>query len=956
MVHEKRSYLTLPAVALGICLGAVGSLCAGGSALKDPVEALKRFRAPVVECREAVKGCLWIEAESFADYGGWVIDTQFVHKMGSAYLISKGVLKPAPPAKTSIAVPSSGEWHVWVRTRDWLPKFSPGRFTVRIAGKNGRELGVSGKPGWRWEKAGVFSLESGSASVELVDLSGGFARCDALFLSKGGDVPPPDGGEELASARIRYSGGDAMVADGGVYDVVVVGAGPGGLGASLAASRLGMRTVLIHDRPVLGGNNSVEHAVTIGGSGHNFLDGVVDSREGGILEEARLNQQHLSPSGKGRAPMSAVYRMMVDAEKLLVEHSNERVVSAGKNGRTVTSVMSVNTLTGRRTRYRGKVFVDGTGDGWIGRFVGASRMYGREARSEYGEKTAPPKADSVTMSGCIDDYDYHETMKETQYETPVWAKVLPQGFNRRDVRGVNARWWLEHSGYINDIEDPEGARDELIRIHLDYWGWIRRHPKYGALARRCVLDEIKICNGRREGWRMLGDYVLTDVDCIEGRVFPDGITVGGWLLDVHDPLGVLNPKGNGKYSADQTRLYTIPYRCVYSRDFDNLYMAGRNISVTHAALGSTRIMGTIFTIGQAVGTASAMLVRTGLSARVLGMRKIGELQQQLIKDDQYIRGIAGDDPANLARKAKVSASSTVEEVSYGKDDPDFLGVAKANWAWRREVLYGLASCFPRGSLDRIEKVDCYMKGSAGADREIEMEVYESDDLVTDGRARTLLGSAKAMIKRNGIGFVAFRFDEPLRLSKRYVWLKMRKMEGVYWYRRKHVFAEGGALAVWRKDGEVRLEPGYQSAFVTTPVLKGRIDAKPDYVIDGHGRPDTLPSEGTSTRAWRSDPGMSLPQWIRLEYAEPVLAGEIRIVFDSGLCCGGLQWPHPPELVKDYAVLGLVDGEWIELAAVQGNWQRHRIHRFKPRELSAVKVRVDATWGVPEARIQEISVY
>lgn len=956
MMHKKRFHTALPAVALGICLGAAGILYADGVALKDPVETLKRFRAPVVECREAVKGCLWIEAESFADYGGWVIDTQFVHKMGSAYLISKGVLKPVSPAKTSIGIPSSGEWHVWVRTRDWLPKFSPGRFTVRIAGKKGCVLGVSGKSGWRWEKAGVFSLKSGSTSVELVDLSGGFARCDALFLSKSGDAPPPDGGEQLASDRIRYCGGGATVSDGGVYDVVVVGAGPGGLGASLAASRLGMRTVLIHDRPVLGGNNSVEHAVTIGGSGHNFLDGVVDSREGGIMEEARLNQQHLSPSRKDRVSMSAVYRMMVDAEKLLTEFPNERVVSAEKDGRTVLSVMSVNTLTGRRTRYRGKVFVDGTGDGWIGYFVGASRMYGREARSEYGEMTAPPKADAVTMSGCINDYDYHETKKETQYETPVWAKILPKGFNRHDVRGVNARWWLEHSGYIDDIEDPEAARDELIRIHLDYWGWIRRHSKYGALARRCVLDEIKICNGRREGWRFFGDYVLTDVDCIEGRVFPDGITVGGWLLDVHDPLGVLNPKGNGKYSANQTRLYTIPYRCVYSRDFDNLYMAGRNISVTHAALGSTRIMGTIFAIGQAVGTASAMLVRTGLSARMLGVQKIGELQQQLIKDDQYIRGIAGDDPANHARKAKVSASSTVGEVEYGMDDPDFMGVAKANWAWRREVLYGLASCFPRGKLDRLEKVDCYMRGSARTDREITMEVYESDDLVADEKSLTLLGSAKANVKRNGIRFVAFKFDAPLKLSKKYVWLKMLKAEGVYWFRRKHVFAEGGALAVWQRDGKMRLESGYQSAFVTTPMLKGRIDAKPDYVIDGHGRPDTLPAEGVSTRAWRSDPTATLPQWIRLDCDAPVLAHEIRIVFDSGLCGGGIQWPHPPELVKDYALVGLVDGKWEELAVVKGNWQRHRIHRLEAKRLSAVKVRVDATWGVPEARIQEISIY
>lgn len=653
--------------------------------------------------------------------------------------------------------------------------------------------------------------------------------------------------------------------------------------------------------------------------------------------------------------MSTVYRKLVDGEKLLKERPNERVVSAWKNGRRVTSVVSVNTLDGTRRRYRAKVFVDGTGDGWIGHFVGASCMRGREGRAEYNEPMAPEKPDSANMSGCLKEYVYKVTGKETAYETPVWAKVLPKGFNRMDVRGIDARWWLEHSGFLDDIEDPERARDELIRISLDYWGWIRRHPKYGPRARRCVLTEMDLYNGRREGWRFTGDYVLTAMDCVNGRVFPDGITVGGWLLDTHDPLGVMNPKGNGKFSSDQTRLYTIPYRCIYSKDFDNLYMAGRNISVTHTALGSTRIMGTIFTIGQAAGTAASMLVETGLSARGLGEKKIKELQLRLVKDDQYIRGVREADPANLARKAKISASSTIGEVESGMDDADFKGVAKANWAWRRAVLGGLASCFPRGSLDRLESVDCYVRGSPSGDRELTLEVYEADEISSDADL-VLLGSAKSSIARNKSCFVGFRFGSPLKFSKKYVWLKMLKSEGVYWYRRKHVFSQEDALAMWQSNGGIRMAPGYQSAFVTTPKLKVKTDSKPEYVADGYGRPDTLPAEGISTRAWYSDPAKPLPQWVKIDYGNPEQISEVRIVFDSGLCGGGIQWPHPPELVKDYALLGLEDGQWKEIEVVKGNCLRHRIHRFPVKRLSAVKVRVDATWGVKEARIHEIRVY
>ena len=634
-----------------LCLGSV-LLLAAASVAEDPAETLKNFRAPAAECREAVKGFLWLEAEAFSDYGGWEIDTQFVHKMGSAYLITKGVLKPLASATTEIAIPSSGTWRAWVRTKDWLPEFSPGKFALEVGGKRSSALGVSKKVGWCWEKAGDFTLAAGKTSVALVDLAGGFARCDAVLLTTELGYVPPDGGEELESARRRLSGADPTIADGGMYDVVVVGAGPGGLGASIAAARHGMKTLLVHDRPVLGGNNSIEQHTSIGGSGHNRWYGVANSREGGILEEVRLMRRGL------RLPSeSAVYRLMVDREPLITERPNERVLAAEKKGDRIVSVTASSTLTGGRARYRGKVFIDGTGDGWLGYFVGASRMYGREAKSEFGEKDAPDKADTLTMSGCIDDYVYHGTGKEESFEVPEWAHILPEGFNRPDVNGIQARWWLEHPGTFDDLDDPERARAELIRIHLDYWGWLREHPTFGVKARTSRLDEIKIHNGRREGWRFLGDYVLTSTDCRDGRRFQDAITCGGWALDLHDPMGVMNPKGNGWWSVDATRIYTIPYRCIYSKDIANLYMAGRNISVTHAALGSTRIMGTIFTIGQATGTAAAMAVRENLSVRDVGTKRIKALQQMLLKDDQFIPGVVNDDPHDKARSAKVTASS-----------------------------------------------------------------------------------------------------------------------------------------------------------------------------------------------------------------------------------------------------------------------------------------------------------
>ena len=935
-----------------LIVSSVVALHAVAAVHADPMETLRQFRAPAVEVRQNVPGFVWIEAESFADYGGWEVDTQFVHKMGSAYLIAKGVLKPLSPAKTDMVVPSSGNWRVWVRTRDWLPEFSPGKFCLEIDGRRSADVGVSGRKGWRWENAGDFSLDGGAkVCVRLVDLSGGFARCDAVLLTRDISYVPPDDDAKLSSERIRLTGADPFVADGGTYDVVVVGAGPAGLASAIAAARCGARTVMVHDRPVLGGNASVEQDTYIGGSGNNYHKGVVDSREGGILEESRLLRRTLPKQVR-----SAAYRRMVDAEELLTERSNERVISAERSGDRVESVLAVNTLTGQRIRYKGKMFVDGTGDGWIGFFVGAERMYGREAKAEYGEKDAPEKADTLTMSGCLNNYVYRWAGREVPFDVPGWVRVLPDGFDRSDVNGIQSRWWLEHPGTFDDLEDPERARDELVRINLDYWNWLRNHPKFGHQARRHELKEIKLHNGRREGWRLRGDYVLTSTDCREGRRFEDAIACGGWALDLHDPMGVQNPKGDGWWSVDKTLIYDIPYRTIYSRNISNLFMCGRNISVTHAALGSTRIMGTIFALGQAAGTAAAMAVRENLSPREIGRRRIRELRQQLLKDDQFIPYVKNEDPADKARAAKIVASSSVGNFSFGRDDLDFEGVT-SHHAWRDSLRKDVAACVPRGDLKVLEGVSCYMRNNSGVEQTLQLEVFESDSVDPKDSSRIRLAVMKGRAaKEKAPVFVKFAGETPVRLSKKHIWLKMSKCNGVEWFHRLRVYPFGGYAAYGKKTGEMELNPDRQFAFYTEPALKGAVDSRPEYVIDGFSRPDIYPSKGVCTHAWRSNPVYELPQWIRLVFHRPQKVGEVRLTFDTGLTFEQPQRPFPKTLVKDYTVFGRVGREWRILDSVKGNVFRLRVHRFEPVEVTAIKVRVDATWGARDARIQEIRVY
>ena len=610
-----------------------------------------KFRAPVEAPAECAPGRIWIEAEGFAEYGSWRIDTQFTHKMGSAYLICPGANKPtAAPARTEVSIPRAGTWRAWARTKDWLPEFSPGRFALEVSGRRGAVLGAS-KKGWGWENAGDFELSAGKVELALVDLSGAYARCDAILLTTDLAYVPPDGDNGRAGARPSQHGdGGLSVGDGGEYDVIVVGAGPGGMGASLGAARNGARVALVFDRPVPGGNASDECGIGFDGASL----GKKNARESGVVEEIRLTKTYRGTRYTG------AFEEMARKSPGLALFRNERVMRVEKDGERIAAVVSRNTLTGRWTRWRGRLFVDSTGDGWIGHFAGARTMYGREAGSAFGEEWIAPKvADRLTMSGTLTTGLSRRTDRDQPYETPVWARILPKGFDRK-IPGLGRPWWLEAPGRIDDLEDPEAARDHLIRICFAYWGYLRNEWPEGPArgVSKYAFTPPSIFNGRREGMRIVGDYVLTANDCKAGRRFPDAVTYGGWSLDTHDPLGMDNPHGDGWWHPHMgVPIYTVPFRALYSADVPNLLIGSRCQSMTHIALGSMRVQGTQMAAGQAAGTAAALCIRHGVAPRDLGRTHIGELQQLLLKDDHYIPGVPNADPLDLARRAKVTATS-----------------------------------------------------------------------------------------------------------------------------------------------------------------------------------------------------------------------------------------------------------------------------------------------------------
>ncbi|MGN0847748.1 MAG: FAD-dependent oxidoreductase [Kiritimatiellia bacterium] len=944
-------------------------VCAVPAAQKPLFEELKDFRAPVESPKEHVPGFLWLEAEGFADYGDWRLDTQFTHKMGSAYLIAPGVGRPlAGDARTTLAIPRAGTWRAWVRTKDWLPEFSPGVFTLCVNGAAGKRLGAAKREGWGWELAGEWKLPAGSVEVALKDLSGAFARCDAILFTTDAAYTPvededvvPHGMEGVptctdavrgaqsarGAARRKFRGEAEAIVDGGSYDVVVVGAGTAGMGAALAAARTGARVALVHDRPVLGGNSSCELGIGTDGAAIGSLRGRQNLRESGLCEEANLI--------RGRTPtktLSAAYRLLAAAEKTFVECPNQRVQSVEKAGDAITAVLARSTLTGARTRYQAKIFIDCTGDGWVGVFADAARMYGREAQHEFNEWPAPEVRDDLTMSGCLMDrslcYSHARRSQPVPYHAPAWAKVLPPDFDRPWIRHIGPEWWNEHGGRFDDCRDPERARDELIRIAFAYWDWIKNASPLKDQAANHEITFVPYMNGRREGYRLRGDYVLTAIDCLEGRMFPDRISYGGWPLDTHDPLGMENAKGNGYWCKHPSvPVYSIPYRCLYSANISNLMFAGRCVSVTHIALGSVRVEATLFTLGQAAGTAAGFASRAGLTPRAYGERHIADLQQRLLRDDQFIPELVNEDALDLARGAKVTATSGWDGTTkvFGKGDPALR--TRDNTA--HELTTGRATSFARGAMETLEGIDCLLVSTREKPVELTARLYATDDPKAKPDACEFLAAVKGVVPAKKSGFVSFRPAQPLALSKAFVWIELPAAKGVSWFLRERAVGPRDARAYGGK-GHWTLVSGAQYAFVTTPCLRAIVDTRPEYVVDGVSRP-----VGTCWHGWASDPEEPLPQALTLTFPKPVKAREVRLTFDSDLTPTRAAL-HPKQLVKDYVVEGLVGGEWKTLVEVERNDLRLRVHPISETDLAALRVTVKATWGDPSARIFEIRVY
>jgi len=763
------------------------------------------------------------------------------------------------------------------------------------------------------------------------------------------------------------------------YDVVVCGGGLAGFCAAISAARHGAKACIIQDRPVFGGCSSSEVRVHPSGSARYHAYG----RETGIISEIIADERsrnhqvffgrHANGSANGIWDLT-LYDMAVSTPNLTI-HLNTTVNAVQMAGpRKIAAVVARIANAEVDLTIEGDIFIDCTGDGTVADLAGCEWRMGSEGRGEFDEPHAPPEPNDDVMGSTL-MFQSVDVGYPAPFTPPKWAVsyddpafFYDQGREPNNVQG--GFWWIELGMPWHTIHENETIRYELTRHVLGIWDWIKnKDPLLKDKAATWALNWIGQVPGKRESRRVMGRYLMTEHDLLEKTVFPDEIAYGGWFIDIHttggllggssEPLTALGNDWTTDYgSTSYVGPYGIPLRVLLAKDVDNLMLAGRNVSLTRAALASLRLQLTTALMGQAAGTAAVVALKNSTPIENVATADIGEVQQALLRDGVFLPSVRNTDAADLARGATASASSEAACRGVGPEsrgvynglatEPDAGAMARTPGSdalsERRGQWIAIAG-------EKIDTIAVCLTNASGVDQPLEMEL-QAVDTIWDYRvhAGPALARTTLQVPPGHVQWVEWPLDLAVEAGQ-YVRLDLLANPEIQWH-------TAGAL-----------EPGHTCAFQISPdkmrcyeegwTMSFRISpSQPCYAASNVLSGVTRPYDWTNL--WRSDPAESLDQWLELHWPEAQTIAQVELTFPGALLASTNRYPpfyRDPQCARDYTILVEAQGEWQPVAQVTDNYQRRRAHTLDaPVTTDRLRVVVHATNGDPSAALYEVRCY
>ena len=767
-------------------------------------------------------------------------------------------------------------------------------------------------------------------------------------------------------------------------DVLVIGSGMAGICAAIQAGRTGCDTVLIEKDSALGGNAGVLLGVHVSGA-HSFhpyasetgVIGEIEEEAAWLRAKIRTHGFHYNIAQQWDSLLERKCREA--GVRVMRRHLGKRPIM---DAARIAAVVVEDVATFKTKLIDVKVAViDASGDGHVAAEAGASFRMGREAKAEFDERSAPEQADDVTMGTSITAL-VRKASKPVEFIRPPGTPPFEPGYGYSGTKAMTDclhkhsswapggefcfLWHTETGGQLNTIDDDHEIYQETLHQLYSAWNHIKNEAHVEE-AKNWELIWVSPKAGKRESRRFVGDYILKQQDVENAAAFDDAVGYGGYAVDLHNPTGQRMTQVQIVFYSIPP-LWNLPYRCLYSKDISNLFLAGRLVSVTHLALGTVRLMKTLSTGGQAVGLAAGLCKKHGCTPRDIYGEHLGELQQQLLKADATIMAVPNRDERDIARSARVTASS---ETLHGcKEAADWLPLDRV----RGNILWDWPT--------RLDKVRLLLTNQANAPAELTLTLsrYEAPtkwkaDHVRRGfpyfkvgnRAEwgddctisefTAVAESKARVPASSQTWVEFSFDvdlaakDPTADEDRYC-LCLGPQANVAWARQagqcdyaRRCWADEAAEE-YSTDGDAHCfqlspRPAYGEASNVTNGWNRRFCTNP-------------------VNAWVAQPG--LPQALTLEWDEPKTFNTVHLVFDA-LTRVYQEMPFncderfSPMLVREYEVHARVQGEWRLVAEASDNYRRRRVHSFARLSADALRLTVNSVWDAAcSARVYEVRVY